>query len=273
MVLPEGFAVPPLELLVPLLLAFVAALALVWITAPPVTDRTVLAFAPWMVLGSTFYVLYQVAAVPDPISPLFGAPVVYVTTATLAGFVWIGGLSLHRAGISQSTEVVLGAVGAVCFVGAAGYALETGFEAGTLEAFWPAVSVVLAAILTAVAWIGVRQWATETAVLTGSTGILVVFGHALDGVSTAVGYSVLGASENVPASQLILAAGKALPTAEYIGAGWLFVVVKITLALAVVGLFTEYVRDAPRQARLLLAFIAAVGLGPGVHNVLLFTIA
>lgn len=273
MVLPEGFALPPLELLVPLLCAFVAALVLVWKTAPPVTDRTVLAFTPWMMLGSTLYVLYQVAAVPNAISPLFGAPVVYVTTATLAGFVWLGGLSLHRAGSSQSMEVVLGAVGTIFFVGAAGYALQTGLETGTLEAFWPAVSVVLAGVLTAVAWVGVRRWASETAALASTTGVLVVFGHALDGVSTAVGYSVLGASESVPASQLILTAGEALPTAEYIGAGWLFVVVKVALALAIVGLFKEYVRDAPRQARLLLAFIAAVGLGPGVHNVLLFTIA
>ncbi|SFS68250.1 DUF63 family protein [Halostagnicola kamekurae] len=273
MVLPEGFAVPPLELLVPLLCAFAVALALVWVTAPPVTDLTVLSFTPWMMLGSTLYVLYQVAAIPDAIAPLFGAPVVYVTTATVAGLVWVAGRALERARPELSAEVVLGVVGAGCFVAAAGYALETGRETGTLEAFWPALSVVLAAALTAAAWLGTRRWASETATLVGTTGVLVVFGHALDGVSTAVGYSVLEASENVPASRLILAAGEALPTAEYIGASWLFVAVKVALALAVVGLFREYVRDAPRQARLLLAFIAAVGLGPGVHNVLLFTIA
>ncbi|MDJ1431194.1 DUF63 family protein [Halostagnicola sp. A-GB9-2] len=273
MVFPEGFAVPPVEFLLPLLVALVGVLALLWVNSPAVTDRTVIAFAPWMVLGSTLHVLYQVQAIPGPIDVLFGAPTVYVTTAVLAGFVWVASIYLHGAELQQSVETPLGVSGALLFLVAAGYAINTGLDAGTIDAFWPAVSVVLSVVLTALAWVGLERWASETAAVTGLTGLLVVFGHALDGVSTAVGYDILGASEEVPASQLILHAGEALPTYDLLGAGWLFVVVKVALAMAVVGLFKEYVRDAPRQARLLLAFIAAVGLGPGVHNVLLFTIA
>ncbi|ELY58846.1 hypothetical protein C493_06157 [Natronolimnohabitans innermongolicus JCM 12255] len=100
--------------------------------------------------------------------------------------------------------------------------------------------------------------------------MIVVFGHTVDGVSTAIGYDVLGAGEEVPLSRLILEAGESLPTAEYIGGGWLFILVKVGLALVILGLFKEYVEERPRQARTLLAGVAALGLGPGIHNVLLF---
>jgi uncharacterized membrane protein len=41
----------------------------------------------------------------------------------------------------------------------------------------------------------------------------------------------------------------------------------------VVSLFVPYVRETPREGTLLLGFVAAVGLGPAAHNLLLFTIA
>ena len=71
---------------------------------------------------------------------------------------------------------------------------------------------------------------------------------------------------------MILHAAETLPTAELLGVGWLFVVVKIVVASIVVVLFREYVADEPAEGYTLLGFIAAVGLGPGVHNLLLFAI-
>nr|NIS28553.1 DUF63 domain-containing protein [Actinomycetota bacterium]NIU64024.1 DUF63 domain-containing protein [Actinomycetota bacterium]NIW25823.1 DUF63 domain-containing protein [Actinomycetota bacterium]NIX20692.1 DUF63 domain-containing protein [Actinomycetota bacterium] len=65
----------------------------------------------------------------------------------------------------------------------------------------------------------------------------------------------------------------ALPTAELLGVGWLFVAVKLGVAGAVVWLFADFVEDDPRQGYLLLAVVAAVGLGPGVHNLLLYAAA
>jgi uncharacterized membrane protein len=108
---------------------------------------------------------------------------------------------------------------------------------------------------------------------TGSSGLLVVFAHALDGVSTAVGVDFLRASERTPLSAAILEFAGTLPTADPLGVGWLFVIVKLALAAAIVHLFAGYVREDPGQAYLLLAVIAAVGLGPGTQNVLLFAVA
>jgi uncharacterized membrane protein len=272
MVLPEGFALPPWQLLVPLAVVLVGVVALLWAIGPAVTDRTVLAFAPWMMFGSTLHVLYRLEAYPDSIELLFGTPTVYAVTALLAGVVWLIAIFLHAAGLLSTIERLVGTVGTGFFVTFAMITIVVRWEEGVFEPFWPVIAVVLTGVVTAVVWIGLGLWFTDVAAVTGATGALVVFGHALDGVSTAIGYDVLGASEEVPVSRMILEAGHALPTAEYIGGGWLFVVAKVALALLVVGLFKEYVEDAPKEGRTLLALVAAVGLGPGIHNVLLFLV-
>lgn len=272
MVLPEGFALPPWYLLGPLLVVLGGILALLWALEPPVTDRTVLAFAPWMMFGSTLHVLHRFEVYPDSIAVLFASPSVYLVTAAVAGLVWIVGIFLYAGGLQPTIERVVGSVGTVLFVVFATIVLLNGWNAGTFEPFWPVIAVVVTGIVTALAWLALGLWFTDVAATTSRTGALVVFGHALDGVSTAIGYDVLGAREGVPASRLILEAGEALPTAEYVGAGWLFVVVKVVLALVVLGLFREYVEEAPRQARTILGLIAALGLGPGVHNTLLFIV-
>lgn len=273
MVLPEGFVVPPWYYLVPLSVGLIGVVAMLWAIDPPVTDETVVSFAPWMMVGSSLHVLYRIDAVPPILEPLVATPSVYVTTAIVAGIVWTVGDLLYAAGVKRSVSRFVGFSGAIVFAVLAIAVLVLGFEAGSFNPLWPVVSVVGTVIVTAVAWIALSLWFTEVAAITRFSGALVVFSQALDGVSTAIGYDVLGAHEEVPLSRMILEAGSALPTAEYVGAGWLFVAVKVLIALVVVGLFAEYVRERPRRGRLLLAFVAAVGLGPGVHNVLLFTIS
>ncbi|MCU4924502.1 DUF63 family protein [Halobacteria archaeon AArc-dxtr1] len=273
MVLPDGFALPALELLVPLVVLLVALAAILWTLGPPVTDRTVLALVPWMVLGSTFHVLYQIDAAPGILADLFGAPTVYLTTAALAGLVWIVAIYLYGSGLLDSIEGLLGMVGVALFGATATAVLFVGWDSGTFSPFWPVVSIVLAALVSVMAWLALANWFEDVAAVTGATGVVVVVGHTLDGVSTAIGYDILGAAETVPASRAILEAAESLPTYDLIGAGWLFVLVKVGLSLVVVGLFADFVREDPKRARLLLALVAAVGLGPAVHNVLLFTVA
>ncbi|AFO59384.1 MULTISPECIES: DUF63 family protein [Natrinema] len=272
MVLPEGFVVPPWYLLVPVIVILGSIVALLWALEPPVTDRTVIAFAPWMMFGATLHVLYKLAAFPPSIEPLFTAPMVYAVTAIVAGAVWIVAVFLHVGGLQRTIPRFVGIAGTAFFTVFATGALLLSLETGTIAPFWPVIGVVAAGIVTAVVWLMVSLWVTDIAATTGATGVLVVFGHALDGVTTAIGYDVLTAGEDVPLSLLILEAGEALPTATYIGAGWLFVLVKVVLAVVILGLFREYVEDRPQQARTVLALVAAVGLGPAVHNTLLFAV-
>ncbi|ELY47637.1 hypothetical protein C495_05247 [Natronorubrum sulfidifaciens JCM 14089] len=247
-------------------------IALLWALEPPVTDRTVLAFAPWMMFGSTLHVLHRLDLYPDQIETLFAAPSVYLVTAIVAGAAWIIAIFLYAGGLQPTIARFVGISGTAFFAVFAMITLNVGWEQGTFEPFWPVIAVVATGVVTALAWVVLSLRFTDVAATTGATGVLVVFGHTLDGVSTAIGYDVLGAAEEVPLSRLILEAGETLPTEPYIGAGWLFVLVKVVLALVILGLFKEYVDEQPQQARLILALLAAVGLGPGVHNVLLFII-
>ncbi|THE66231.1 DUF63 family protein [Salinadaptatus halalkaliphilus] len=272
MVLPEGFVLPPWYLLGPTLVVLGGVVAFLWSLDPPVTDRTVLAFTPWMMLGATLHVLYRFEAYPASVETLFATPSVYLVAAIATGIAWILGIVLHAAGIQPTIERVFGGLGVVCVGAVTGSVLLASVQQGTFEPFWPVIALVITVVVTALAWLALGLWFTDVATVTGLTGAIVVFGHTLDGVTTAIGYDVLGAAEEVPLSRLVLETGEALPTYEYVGAGWLFVLVKVVLPLVVLGLFREFVEEAPRQARLLLAFIAAVGLGPGIHNTLLFMV-
>jgi uncharacterized membrane protein len=270
-VLPDGFGLPPLPYVGLLLLGLLTVGALLWALSPPVTNGTVVALAPWMMTGGVLHALDQVREFPDYVEPLFGTPAVYATVAVAAGTVWVG-TTIYSAMTQGSPDRKLGIIGTGFVVTFVIMALIDAFNAGTLDTLPAAITIAVTGFVAAITWaiLGVRF--TDAAAVTSWSGVVVVVSHALDGVSTAVGYDLLDVSERTPASEVILEAGAALPTAEYVGAGWLFVVVKLLVASAVVIFMREWVRDAPQEARLVLAGVAAVGLGPGMNNLMLFAI-
>lgn len=270
-VLPMGFGVPPLPYLVAVLLGSAAVAGLLYRQRVRVTPRVVTAFAPWMVAGATAYALYQVGAVPDPLRPLFGNPIVYLTTFVLAGVVWLA-VADYPADRWELPSVpgALTVAGTTVAGTLLAYAVAVGLSRGTLSVTWPAIGLGIALVLAVGTWVAIRD-RLDVAV-TGSPGALVLVGHALDGVSTAVG-THLGYGEQTPLSRLVIEAGAALPVAQVLGDAWLFVLVKLLLPVAVLYLFADYVRQRPREGALLLGLVAAVGLGPGAHNLVLFAIS
>ncbi|MFB6302015.1 MAG: DUF63 family protein [Haloferacaceae archaeon] len=265
--IPEGFALPPLPYLVGLAFGLGALVLVAAHRRPSVDGRHVLALAPWMVTGAVAHVLYVLDALPTGVRPLAGTPAVYATVALLAGALWLGA---DATGVDAPRTLAVG--GTVALVPALAAAIALGSARGTLSPLWPGVGLAIAALVTAGTWAvlvrlrpGVRA--------AGRVGPLVVFAHALDGVSTALGVDVLQYGERTPLSRLIIEAGRALPTADLLGAGWLFVAVKLAVAGAVVVALADLVDDDPSQGNLLLGLVAAVGLGPGTHNIVLFAVA
>lgn len=269
--LPSGFALPPLPYLLAVVLGSVAVVGLLYRRSPTITPRVVTAFAPWMVAGATGYALFQVDAVPAVVEPLFGNPIVYATTFLLAGAVWVASAdhSPDRWGL-PSVPGVVGATGVAVAGTLLAYAFVVGIARDTLSLFWPVVGLVVAVALAAVTWFVARDRIGVG--VTGSPGGLVLFGHVLDGVSTAVG-THLGFAEQTPLSDVVIEFGAGLPPAVLLGDAWLFVLVKLLLAVVVLYLFTGYVREEPAEGSLLLGVVAAVGLGPGAHNLVLFALA
>ncbi|MFB6095687.1 MAG: DUF63 family protein [Halodesulfurarchaeum sp.] len=298
MVLPAGTTLPPLpHTLVLLATASVVAWAL-YRQGVSLDARIVLALSPWMVAGASLYALYQLSVPPDVIAPFLSSPAVYLTTFTVAGAVWAVGRYLARTanggqdpdrareggrpealGSSSVSDgwpsPVLGLAGAGvgAMLALLGIALAVGLSRGTLSLTWPVIGAVIG---LGVGWVGWRllgRFRPEPVETLGPVGLLAVVGHALDGVSTAVGVDVFNYGEQTPLSRLVMETAGALPTAPVLGVGWLFVLVKVLVALLVVWLLAGYVREEPTHGHVLLTVVIAVGLGPGAHNLVLFAVA
>jgi uncharacterized membrane protein len=263
---PAGTTLPPLPYLLGIVLAASAVAVSFRRRSPTVTGAHVLALAPWMALGAAAHVLFVVGGLPALLAPLGGSPTVYLTTATLAGGVWLAASAV----ISEPERVpkALAAVGTLGFVATLVAVSAQGIPG--LGARWAGLSVVLAVPLALVAW-SVLAAVRPAVASIRRVGQLVVFGHALDGVSTALGVTQLGFGERSPLSRIILELG--VPSMPVLGEAWLFVLVKLVVSGGVISLFAPTVREAPREGLLLVAFVAAVGLGPAIHNLLLFSVS
>jgi uncharacterized membrane protein len=265
-VLPSGLEVPPVPYLLALLVGGTAVAGGLYTRRPPVTQSVVIALAPWMTAGAAAHALFQLRAAPEVAGPLLAAPAVYLTTFVLAGAIWLALLEASPGDVPR----LLGATGAIVTGIGAALVLGVGLERGTLAPVLPTLAVVISVALTAALLAGLRRFRPETANRAGRVGALVVFAHTLDGISTAIGVDFLGAGERSPIPRAIMEFAGTLPTAELLGQGWLFVVVKLAIAVVVVDLFTDFLEEEPLQGNLALALVAAVGLGPGTQNVLLF---
>lgn len=266
-ILPAGFALPQLPYLLGLLVALAAVAWGVRERSLAFDEAHVVALLPWMVLGASLNVLFQVDAIPDPLAPLFGTPAVYVSVAIAAGATW-----LFVDASEVDTPRALGGAGTAAALVAVGAVGSVGLSRGTLHPVPSLVALVAAVVVAPAVWLGLRRLRPGVGVV-GWAGLLAVFAHTLDGLSTAVGIDWLGFGERTPLSRVIIEFAAGLPTAEYLGAGWLFVLVKVALASWIVTLLAPTVREEGAEGYALLAFVTAVGLGPGVHNLLLFAIA
>ncbi|MFB6184657.1 MAG: DUF63 family protein [Haloarculaceae archaeon] len=273
MFLPSGMVIPELGYVLSLTVVTVVAAALLYTLDPPVTARFVVALAPWMAAGGALHALYQIGAFPPAIAPLFGAPAVYVSTFDLLAIVWLPVAFVAQVrGEPAILHRYVGAVGLGVVVVLFGVGVRQSTAVGGPHPIWPALGVLLAGMIAAVAYFLLGLWRTEAVGRTGFAGGVVVLAHVLDGVTTAIGVDVLGTGERSPLPRLVMNVAAGLPTADVLGVGWLFVVVKLAVAVAIVVLLAAYVEDEPTEGYLLLALVAAVGLGPATNNLLLFLV-
>lgn len=267
MVLPAGSTLPPVPYLVAVLAAGALLVALLRRRDLSLETSTVLAFAPWMVAGSAIYAAYEVGVVPAILRPLTSSPTVYLSTAILAGAAW---LAIEALDAEEVWLAVLGALVALIPLWAT---TSDALAAGTFAPGWSLFAAGLSVALAAGLWWCFGRARPAVVERVGLAGWLAVFAHVLDGVSTTVGIDVLGFGEQTPLSALLLDVGAALPTAPYLGTGWVFFVVKAVLAIGLVWLIAPTVRDDPPVGNALLLLITAVGLGPATYNLVLFAVA
>lgn len=270
-ILPSGFALPPLRYLVVLLGGMGLVTALLSAAKPEIEQKLSVALMPWMAIGGALHAFHQIGLYPSLYEPLFGTPAVYLTTFLLVSGVW---LLLQGVGIVRGNEDTvgrnLGLVGTAILVVLIVARIWQVLGTPEFSPVWSAVSLIVALVVAGVVILAISLWRTPVFVRTRYAGPVVVFAHALDGVSTAVGADVLDVPERSPLPRLIMDTAGQLPTAEIVGVGWLFVLVKLLVAAAIVVSFNHYLNEEPVEGTLVFSLIAAVGLGPAANNLVLF---
>ncbi len=274
------FVVPSLLHLAILLTATAVVAALLYAIRPPVTQRVVISFVPWIVNGAILYVFYQLGdrygqVYPEAIAPLFSAPAVYLTTFVVMGSIWLVTTMVGRAStaarrgdasqylLATGTGIAIALFGLLVWQAASETTADPRFVVPTL-------GLVVSAVVTFVVYMMLGAWRTYIVAEARYVGALVLFAHVLDGITTAIGVDYLGTAEDSVLPRTIMDFAADLPTYPYLGSGWLFVVVKMLVAVLIIVGFADYVSEEPQRGNLLFAFIAAVGLGPAVNNLLLF---
>ena len=210
------------------------------------------------------------------ISPLIYFTVFFLTLAALLASVW-----LDRRGTTETFEWPLAGFGTAMLAATLGYLVWLSVTT-QFVAFHPIFTVLtmgLALVIAVGLWVPIRRWFPWIAAGTPRLGAVVLWGHAVDGVSNVLGID-WGAELGLPAdlvpkhpvNRAVVDVGETVipeSLAGVIGTAWPFLLVKIAAALIVIALFDEKMyEEGPRFTTLLLIAIIAVGLGPGTRDML-----
>ncbi|WP_254841199.1 DUF63 family protein [Natronomonas marina] len=256
------------------------------------------ALFPFMLLGGALRVVEDVNAtflasgmdtfIPYPEVALIISPFIYFVMFGFTLAALVATVSLDRRGALERFEPALGAAGAVALLatfGVLAYASATR-EIIAFNPLFLALVVVGATVIAALFWAVSERYAPVINEGTGRMGILVVWGHSVDGIANVLsldwGPELVGQSYG--SKHVVNRATVRITEATYeflgyggleetIGSAWPFLLLKVVAAVAVVWVFDEQIFDeSPRYAYLLLIAILAVGLGPGTRDTLRATL-
>jgi len=278
----SDFVIPPLTHSVALLVGTGILISFLYAARPPVTQRIALSFVPWIISGGALHVFYQLGEqlgrqiYPDSIAPLFSAPAVYLTTFLGMGAIWtVSAMMVPRDRQDRRVSQYLGATGIGIMIPLIALIIWQGLDPAIapMEPIEPILGFIAALVLTFVVYFLIGAWRTYIIAQAQYVGALVIFAHLFDGITTAIGVDLLDASERSALPQMILDFAGQLPTADVIGSGWLFVLVKLVIAAVIVIGFSDYVTEEPTRGNLFFVIVAAVGLGPAAHNFFMFILS
>ncbi|MFD1515192.1 DUF63 family protein [Halomarina rubra] len=231
-------------------------------------------------------------AISYPLNSLIISPVIYFVVFGITLGTLLVAVFLDRRGVVDSYAPVVFVAGTVYLVATVGYIYllvtdRLAGQPGTEAGFYPQMTLVvlvLSALIAGVVYGALDRYKPQMVAGVGLIGLVVLFGHALDGVANVLAadwWQVLGLPFQYypkhPVNAFIISFTESTLPADVnaaIGDAWPFLLVKIVAAVAVVWLFDEEIfEESPRYAILLLVAILAVGLGPGTRDMLRATFA
>jgi len=253
--------------------------------------RFFFALFPFMLFGGAMRTVEDagVAATAAGVEPLIGfpasalliSPFIYFTVFAFTLVCVIAAFALERRGVVDDYARPLFALGTTGLALAVGYLAVLAATTGYVT-FYPQVLVptlVVATAATAGTWALATREVPTVRQGTGAAGIVIIWGHAIDGVANVIGLdwmpALTGTANLVPkhvVNALIVEwTGRLLPASvsAVTGDAWPFLLVKLAAATFVVWIFNgEMYEESPRYTLLLLITVLAVGLGPGTRDML-----
>ncbi|GAA0644137.1 DUF63 family protein [Salarchaeum japonicum] len=250
--------------------------------------RLLFALLPFMFFGGALRVVEDAndalggSAVPYPWNSFIISPLIYFTVFFLAVGALVLAVWIARRDYTDDYYRPLAAIGSAVLAASLAY---LGYLAATTDRvhFLPVFTVLtigIATVLAVAVYKGADAFAPEINYGTGLAGAVVIWGHAVDGVSNVIGLD-WGAELGYPNGDLVpkhpVNSAVVDLTQQYvpqsitavIGDAWGFLLLKLVAATFVVWLFNdELYEENPRFAVLLLVAVLAVGLGPGTRDML-----
>jgi uncharacterized membrane protein len=250
----------------------------------------VLALVPFMLFGGALRVVEDAtdqvprgadAAISYPANALIISPLIYAVVFLVVLAALVGTRRLETDGVVDRYQPVMAGVGVLVLGVTVGYLAVLGLTTAYVG-FHPqmtVVVVVLASLLAGGIYRGLERFAPVVNAGTERLGLAVLWAHMIDGVANYLAAdwtAALGIPGSYGAKHPVNRflndlAGRVFPPAfvDIVGVAWLFLLVKVVAAVAVLYVFDERVFDeSPRYALLLVVAIIAVGLGPGTRDML-----
>ena len=255
------------------------------------TDRGFFyALLPFVFLGGALRVVEDAndavpageALITYPLNTLLISPIIYFTVFGLTLGTVVAAVAAERAGVIERYARPLLGAGIAFLAVTLGYLASLRLSGAEGVEFYPQVLVVVLVGATAAAlanWALVERIAPQVNAGTGLIGLVILWGHAVDGVANVVGLdwmTALGAGPNLvpkhPVNQFVVDVTAATLPASVLavtGDTWPFLLVKLVAATFVLWVFEEEIfEESPRYTMLLLVAVLAVGLGPGTRDML-----
>jgi uncharacterized membrane protein len=253
------------------------------------------ALVPFMFFGGALRVVEDaIDAVPQgveaplgyPLNTLLISPVIYFTVFAITLGLLLASVYAAREGYADGYDRPLFYAGWALVV--LTVLLTAGFVSTTLAGripgvgFYPQMTLLTLGLAAALAYGTYRLIGALVPGIhegTGRIGIVVLFGHAVDGVANVLASDWLDPlaipveySAKHPVNRIIVdvtATVQPEALSAVVGTSWPFLVVKLFAASLVIWLFDEEILETtPRYAVLMLVAILAVGLGPGTRDML-----
>jgi len=222
----------------------------------------------------------ETPAVEFPGSALLISPFIYFTVFLIALSAFLASKWLAKGGRTATYHYPLAALGGGWLAAAFGYLLllSVTTEYLTLHASILALVLGVATVTALLAYRLLDAYRPVVNAGTGLMGLVVVWGHAIDGAANVLAndwagvWNLGGYSAKHPFNRLVMDTTNALQggteiAGVYVGEAWPFFFIKIAVPVLILWVFDEgFVEESPRFSVMLLGAIVAVGLGPGTRD-------